>query len=54
VFDVADYLWQELHAWAKDVLRSVHALAVAYGWREADVLALSPTRRRIYLELARA
>jgi hypothetical protein len=54
VFDIADYLWQELHAWAKDVLRSVHALARAYGWREADVLALSPTRRHIYLELVRA
>jgi hypothetical protein len=54
VFDIADYLWQELHAWAKDVLRSVHALARAYGWRQADILALSPTRRRIYLELARA
>jgi hypothetical protein len=52
-FDIADYLWQELHAWAKDILRAVHALARAYGWREADVLALSPTRRRIYLELAR-
>ncbi|HEY4114157.1 MAG TPA: hypothetical protein VGM17_08870 [Rhizomicrobium sp.] len=54
LFDIADYLWQELHAWAKDVLRSVHALARAYGWREAEVLALSPTRRSIYLQLARA
>jgi uncharacterized protein (UPF0212 family) len=52
-FDVAGFFWQEIHAWAKATLRGVHALARAYGWREADVLALSPTRRQIYLELAR-
>jgi uncharacterized protein (UPF0212 family) len=51
-FDVAGFFWQEIHAWAKSMLRSVHTLARAYGWREADVLALSPTRRQIYLELA--
>jgi hypothetical protein len=28
----------------------VHALARSYGWTEADVLAISPTRRRFYLE----
>jgi hypothetical protein len=53
-FDVANFLWQEIHAWAKEALRNVHSLARAYGWRETDVLALSPTRRRIYLELARS
>ena len=31
----------------------IHALALAYGWREADILALSPRRRAIYLELVR-
>ena len=44
-------LWSEIHAWARQLLRDVHALARAYGWREADILALSPTRRGIYLEL---
>jgi hypothetical protein len=53
VFDIADFFWQEFHAWAKSMLRSVCALARAYGWREADILALTPTRRQIYLELAR-
>jgi hypothetical protein len=53
VFDIADFFWQEIHAWAKVMLRSVHTLARAYGWREADVLALTPTRRQFYLELAR-
>jgi hypothetical protein len=50
-FDVAAFFWEELHAWARGLLREVHTLARAYGWREADVLALSPTRRRFYLEL---
>jgi hypothetical protein len=53
VFDIAGFLWKELHAWAKLMLGDVHELARAYGWAEADILALSPTRRQIYLELAR-
>lgn len=51
VFDIATYLWRELDAWARRTLQDVHRLASAYGWHEADVLALSPTRRRAYLEL---
>ena len=54
VFDIAGFLWREIHAWAQRTLRDVHVLAHAYGWREADVLALTPTRRQIYLELCRA
>jgi uncharacterized protein (UPF0212 family) len=50
-FDIASVLWAEIHAWARRTLRDVHALALAYGWREADVLTLSPTRRELYLEL---
>ena len=53
MFDIASFLWHEIHAWAQRTLRDVHALARAYGWREPDVLALSPTRRQIYLELCR-
>ena len=53
IFDIASFLWQEIHAWAQRTLRDVHNLARVYGWREADVLALSPTRRQIYLELSR-
>ncbi|WP_327666749.1 MULTISPECIES: T4 family baseplate hub assembly chaperone [unclassified Streptomyces] len=49
--DIASYLWTELDAWARDVLLDVHLLATAYGWSEPDILALSPTRRRYYLEL---
>jgi hypothetical protein len=53
MFDIASFLWREIHAWAQRTLRDVHILARAYGWPEADVLALSPTRRQIYLELCR-
>lgn len=53
MFDIAMFLWSELQAWARRTLREVDVLARAYGWRETDVLALSPTRRQIYLELAR-
>jgi hypothetical protein len=50
-FDITSFFWEELNAWAYRVLREVHTLASAYGWREADVLALSPWRRQVYLEL---
>lgn len=49
--DIASYLWAEIHAWATRMLRDVHTLASAYGWREADILMLSPSRRQAYLEM---
>jgi len=52
ILDIASYLWCEIHAWATRMLREIHVLASAYGWREQDILALSAARRRIYLELA--
>ncbi len=50
-FDVASFVWTELEAASTRALEDVHALASAYGWREADVLALSGERRQLYLEL---
>jgi hypothetical protein len=50
-FDVGQFLWAELHAWAARTLGEVHKLARAYGWREADILALSPARRQFYLDM---
>jgi len=52
VFDIGSYLVRELHDWVVHVLREVHALARAYGWREADILAMTAARRQAYLELA--
>ncbi len=50
-FDIVSYLWGELDDWAQALLVDVHLLASAYGWREADILALSPVRRQFYLDL---
>jgi hypothetical protein len=52
--DVGAFLWQELEAAAARIVREVDSLARAYGWSEPDVLALSPRRRAMYLELAEA
>ncbi len=49
--DIVSYLWREIHAWAGRTLNEIHLIASAYGWREADILALSPRRRQTYLEL---
>lgn len=54
VFDIASFLWAEINAWAHRILRDVHALARAYGWPEADILAMSPLRRQCYLEMVRS
>jgi hypothetical protein len=54
LFDVGPFLWKEVDAWAIRLLREVHLLARAYGWREADILAMSPWRRHAYLEMQSA
>jgi len=50
-FDIAGYLWAEIHQWAQQTLNTVHLLAAAYGWSEGDILELSPVRRELYLGL---
>lgn len=50
--DVAALGWSRLDRWAGDRLAEVATLARAYGWTEAEVLALTPARRAAYLELA--
>jgi hypothetical protein len=51
-FDVLSFLWAEVHAWALRILREVHLLASAYGWSEADILAMSALRRQWYIQMA--
>ena len=51
LLDIEHFFWTELNAWAKRLLSEVHVLASAYGWREADILNLSPLRRQHYLDL---
>lgn len=51
LFDICSYLRSELDSWARGLLWEVHLLATAYGWRESDTLALSPRRRRLYVQM---
>jgi uncharacterized protein YbaR (Trm112 family) len=50
VFDITSYLWSEIQNWAMRTLREVYLLARAFGWSEADILALSSLRRQLYLQ----
>lgn len=52
-FDILSYFWSEINAWAQRTLREIHLLASTYGWREGEILSMSPTRRRLYLEMAK-
>lgn len=47
--DVPGIIRTELHRRAQALLDEVDAIARTYHWREADILALSPVRRRDYL-----
>lgn len=51
LFDIVSFLWAEIGGQARLLLRDVHTLARAYGWREADILAMSAVRRQYYLEM---
>lgn len=52
--DITAFLWAEVEARAKRLLLEVHALASAYGWTESEILSLSETRRRFYLEMVQS
>jgi hypothetical protein len=52
--DVAAFAWEEIEARAKRILFEIHRLASAYGWAEAQILALSARRRALYLEMVHA
>jgi hypothetical protein len=51
IFDIVSYFWSEINAWSMRFMREVHTLAITYGWREADILAMSAWRRQRYLEM---
>jgi hypothetical protein len=52
MLDAAAFLWKEIDTAARRLLDEVATLARAFGWSEGEVLALSPTRRRTYVERA--
>jgi len=53
-FDASSFVWTELADQARRLLREVAELARIYHWSEADILAMTPTRRHFYLEAGRA
>ncbi len=50
-YDVVAFFWRELDTWAARTLADVHTIAATYGWRERDILAMSPARRGAYLSM---
>jgi hypothetical protein len=50
-FDITSFFWSEVDAWAPRLLQEVHVLAAAHGWSEQEILAMTPVRRQLYLEL---
>jgi len=51
ILDIKSFFRAEISAEAKRLLSEVHSLARAYGWREADILAMSTRRRQLYLRM---
>lgn len=47
---IVPLLWRELDREARQVLEEVVILARNYGWSEAQILAMDPSRRRYYLD----
>jgi hypothetical protein len=51
VLDIGELMFSEVTAAAHDLVAQVHALALAYKWAEADILAMTAARRRLYLQM---
>jgi hypothetical protein len=51
LLDIGELLYSEIAATARALVGEVHALAQAYKWREADILAMTAARRRLYLQM---
>lgn len=51
LLDIVTFFWMDLCRHVKRLFYDVHLLAAAYGWREADILAMSAARRQIYLTM---
>lgn len=49
-FDVTGFVWARLEQAAQALVRDVAKLARGYGWSEAEITAMTPTRRAIYLQ----
>ncbi|MGH7369592.1 MAG: hypothetical protein ACREIN_01735 [Candidatus Methylomirabilaceae bacterium] len=50
-FDAADYFFRELSGRQQHLYREVHLLAFHYHWSEAEIMAMTGAKRRLYLGL---
>lgn len=50
--DAGAFVFERMRHWVEDQLDDIARLCRAYGWREADVLAMSAWRRSFYLARA--
>jgi hypothetical protein len=50
LFDILEFFWLEIEVLARRLVNEVATLAHAFGWREGDIIEMSPARRRLYLE----
>lgn len=51
ILDVGVFLWHELGLVTRGLLAEIGCLARGFGWSEAEILSMSPSRRRTYLEM---
>ncbi|WP_341368410.1 hypothetical protein [Yoonia sp. BS5-3] len=49
VLDVTGFVWARIEQAARALVRDVAKLARFYGWSEAEITAMTPVRRAIYL-----
>jgi hypothetical protein len=52
--DITTFFWSEIRVAAGRLASEVHILASAYGWPEHDILAMTPWRRQLYVDLVSA
>jgi hypothetical protein len=51
LFDTATFFFQELADHMRHLFREVHLLAYYYHWSEAEIMGMTASKRRRYLEL---
>jgi hypothetical protein len=51
LFDAASYVFHEIAGGMKQLYREVHLLAFHYHWSEAEIMGMTPGRRRRYVGL---
>lgn len=49
--DIQSFFWQEVRFSSGQFWEEIHTLALSYHWSEADILALSRWKRKMYLGL---